>query len=60
MSVNTAVDLIDSTVAQIRELRTEEVFDSMENTARSMARESHAATEFRSLGAEDSREKKAF
>ncbi|XP_028428229.1 uncharacterized protein LOC114551258 [Perca flavescens] len=34
------------TVAQIRELRTEEAFDSMENTARSMVRESDAATEF--------------
>lgn len=46
LDVNTAVDLLDSTVAQIRELRTEEAFDSMENTARNMARESDAATKF--------------
>ncbi|KAK7126225.1 hypothetical protein R3I93_021571 [Phoxinus phoxinus] len=46
LDVNTAVDLLDSTVAQIRELRTEEAFDSMENTARNMAKESDAATKF--------------
>lgn len=46
LDVNTAVDLIDTTMTQIRELRTEEDFDTMESTAKKMARESNATTEF--------------
>lgn len=42
MDVNNTVDLIDSTVAKI----TDEAFDRMEKTAKNMARESDATTEF--------------
>ncbi len=46
LDVNTAVDLIDIITTLIRQLRTDEAFDTMEITAKKMARESNATTEF--------------
>ena len=46
LDVKTAVDVIDTAMTQIRKLCTDEAFDTMESTAKMMARESNATTEF--------------
>lgn len=45
LDVNTAVDLIDTTITLIRELRTDEALDTMDSST-NMSRESNATTEF--------------
>lgn len=46
IDVNTAVDLTDCCVAEIRQTGTDEAYDKMRNTAKEMARQNYTTTEF--------------